>query len=665
MARKKSLRLAGKSPGHELHPGTGTPATGQEEPSLWQIPFVHLLLIWALGMAVYATSVSAPFVFDDYMYLVNNPAIRSFACFPDTRHVLEFSINPDVKNNVILRPAAYATFAVNYFLHGYDVFGYHLVNLLLHVGCGLLVYALCSLLLSAAGAGEQAGSRSAGLLPEMARYLPLAAGVLFVCHPIQTQAVTYIVQRFVPLATFFYLAAALLYGQFRQATVPLSRKVTYLLALTSAVLAMESKEIAFTLPVTLTLMEFIFFEGAIAARLARLAPFYLTMAIIPVKLMQLRAPATPERAAAIADSINLVNFAGVSSWDYLMTQFGVITRYLGLLILPTGQNLDHDYPLQQQFFSPEVLIPLALLLMTAATGLALLKRSRENRLCGIGAFGIFWFFITLAVESSIIPIDDLLVEHRLYLPSVGFFMAAAAGAIVIAGLLPGSHRSRSRGMTLLLVVTVAALSAATVTRNRIWNDEESLWKDAIRKSPEKSRPYWALGELLIRKALVVKDDNGLLGETILVREGGGKQVDEAIAAFREVVRREPHSLRSHLKLAGALILRHDFDEAQRYLESAARQFPDSYQTHLIRGELYEAQGNFVRAREEYREAVRREPQSHLAHQKLAAIYLRENNLQAGIRELEELMRIFPDESVREKLARLTSGSASRQSPPVR
>lgn len=111
--------------------------------SLWQDPFVHLLLILVAGFVVYFNSMSVPFIFDDYECPIKNPAIRSFSCFPDTQRVMGLSITADVQNNAILRLVAYFTFAVNYALHGLDLFGYHLVNLLLHIGCAMLVYTCC------------------------------------------------------------------------------------------------------------------------------------------------------------------------------------------------------------------------------------------------------------------------------------------------------------------------------------------------------------------------------------------------------------------------------------------------------------------------------------------------------------------------------------------
>jgi tetratricopeptide (TPR) repeat protein len=618
----------------------------QDIGSLWQDPFVHVLLIIATGFAVYFNSINVPFMFDDYDCLVKNPVIKSFDCFPDTQKVFNYSISQDLKNNLILRPAAYFTFAVNYSLHGLDLFGYHIVNLLLHIGCGMLVYFLfVQLMLTPAMADEEKPDTS---------YLPLIAALLFICHPIQTQAVTYIIQRFVPLATFFYLAALVLYLEFRRASTPMSRVWMYIFSLTAAVLAMESKEIAFTLPVIIALAEFVFFRGNIVSRLVLLVPFLLTMAIIPAKLMQLPSPVSPEKVENASSAINLVNFGGITSSDYLMTQFGVIAAYIRLLFLPIGQNLDYDFPLQLSLFKLEVLLPLALLLMLVGTGFYLLNRSRENRLYKIIAFGIFWFFITLSVESSIVPIADLIFEHRAYLPSVGFFISFLASASLIFNRLSGKLITQSKIAKWLLLSLIVGLSTAAIARNNLWQDDAAFWKDVVKKSPNKARAHRWLGVTLMQQSKYVPDnnDNNMLKDIVLLKAGSEKQIHAAVNAFKEAIRLEPKNPFAHLQLAEALMLQKNYDEALRSLSTASELQPASPIPYAMRGELFEAKKDIARARQEYLEAIKIDPAYHVSHLKLAGIYAKEGNAQGAIKELELVMRVFPEESVRKKLERL-------------
>ena len=652
MARiMKKLKKNSTKPGDPAHSGDEYLISKQETGSLWHDPFVHVLMILATGFIVYFNSVHVPFIFDDYSCLVNNPVIKSFDCFPDTRKVFEYSIDRDLKNNLVLRPVAYFTFAANYALHGLDLFGYHLFNLLLHLGCGLLVYCFfVQLLATPVIAGENTADSIAAR--DRSNYLPLFTALLFICHPLQTQAVTYIIQRFVPLTTFFFLAALVLYGLYRHATTTAVRVLTYFFSLTAVVCAMESKEIAFTLPAIIVLVEIMFFRGGAVPRILALMPFILTMAIIPAKLMTLSSTATAQNAEGVSRVISLINYGGLSPWDYLMTQFGVICTYLRLLVLPVGQNLDYDYPLQKSFLSLEVLLPLILLLSILATGFFLVKRSEENRLNKIVAFGIFWFFITLSVESSIIPIEDLIFEHRAYLPSIGFFISLLTGTAIIFKRCTGKLLSHSRIATLLLVSVIVAFSTVAIARNMVWCDEVALWRDVVAKSPNKARVHIGLGLALLQQSAdtpaIIERKKGV----VTTDEGADKNVQGAINEFREAIRLEPKDSLGYIKLADVLTRQGKYDEALRLLVTATELQPKSGLQYVMRGELFELKNDGVRARQEYLEAVKVEPFFHVSHLKLADIYIKEGNVQDAIAELEFVMRINPDESVRMTLDRL-------------
>ena len=619
---------------------------------------VHALLIIATGLLVYLNTMTVPFIFDDYAYLVNNPAIESIKFFLDTARVSKLSILPDLKNNIILRPLSYFTFALNYYFHGLDLFGYHLVNLLLHVGCALLVYYFFSRLLPTA-LNEAGRKGDSDKVPVKASRLPLFAALLFVCHPIQTQAVTYIVQRFVPLATLFYLTALVLYLKYRQTTCPSSMVPAYVLSLVSVVLAMESKEIAFTLPVIIAMLEFMFLDGKIVPRVAGLIPFFLTMTIIPSKLLHLQAQTHPEQADIISGALNLINFSGRSSWDYLFTQFGVITTYIRLLFLPVGQNFDYDYPMQTRFAVPEVLFPLMLLLLIAGTGLYFLKRSRENRLYTIIAFGIFWFFITLSVESGIVPIDDLIFEHRVYLPSIGFFMALLTGAEIIFNRLTRKSPVRAGITSALLTAIVLSMSAATIARNMVWQDSVLLCNDVVTKSPNKARCHSFLGKAFMLQTGIDFADYDPRDIKSIIKPSDKDDIENAVEAFQTALRLAPNHPFSYELLAFAYMFAGDFGKAEDLLSTEVRLIPDSSVPHVLLGEIYEAQNDLSRAREEYLEAVELVPLDPIAHKRLAAFYEKEGSTREAIGELETVMQIYPDEELQYELEELRKTYAAQ------
>ena len=192
---------------------------------------------------------------------------------------------------------------------------------------------------------------------------------------------------------------------------------------------------------------------------------------------------------------NLTATNEISRHDYLVTQFRVIATYIRLLFIPVNQTVDHHYPVYRSILDAEVAASLALivLLLAAAAYLCILSRGRAPYL-RLVSFGIFWFFITLSVESSFIPIIDVMFEHRLYLPSIGVILAVCAACLHALESMPlESHHDAQATAAGLLVVLVVALSSATYARNRVWQNELTLWSDAIAKKPGNPRGYNMVG----------------------------------------------------------------------------------------------------------------------------------------------------------------------------
>ncbi|QWV94358.1 tetratricopeptide repeat protein [Geomonas oryzisoli] len=635
-----------------------------EELSLLRDPLVHILLVLAVGFAVYSNIIWAPFVFDDQPFLAGNPLVKDFGFFTDPQRVFALPINPDLKNNFMLRPVAYFTFALNYAFHGLDVGGYHVVNLLVHLVNALLVYLLVWLTLrTPLFLGEEGeGGEEAGQPAQRFCYLPLVCSLLFVCHPLQTQAVTYVIQRFVPLVAFFYVGTLVLYVAARLARAKAARTGLYLGALLACVLAMKTKENAFTLPVLILFYEWVFFRDAFTCpRLLRLLPFALTMAIIPVKLMQLSARGGTAPGGTVAGAVNLVNFKQVSSWEYLMTQFGVIATYLRLLLLPVGQNFDYDYPLQRAFLTPAVLLPLALLLALAAVGAWLLFRSRRDPRCAplaLVGFGVWWFFITLSVESSVVPIDDLIFEHRAYLPSAGFFMAAVTGFFFLLPRRAGAPMATSRPAVAVLALLVTASAAAAYARNTVWQTPVALWRDAVQKSPAKHRPHFSLGVALANTLPPWHTDD--VNVMLQPMDAGQNEVlAEVVREFQTAIRIDPQSAAAHTFLGGALLVQKRYREAADALAIAARLEPNDARPHAFMGQVLEAQGDLAGARRKYQQAIAVDPSAQYAHLFLALLNVRERRHAEALAEYETAYALSPRADLEPKIARLREVSGGR------
>lgn len=557
-------------------------------------PGTHLLLLILAGAAIYANTFSVPFVLDDVTSIYGNPAIRDFRLVFKPRMVGDLS------------------FALNYRWNGLDVTYYHLFNLLIHLGNGVLVYWLvCFFLKTSILKNGPAVSR-------YSRVLPLFTALLFICHPIQTQAVTYISQRVAALATFFYLGTHVAWLAARLTTVRKNKIAFNIVAVSTALLAMTTKEIAFTLPLTLLLVEFVFFDGSFRRKSLPLALFSLTSLMVPVSML-----AASGATGSLTEQFwrLLTPTTIISRGDYLLTQFRVQITYLRLLLFPTGQNLDYDYPVYHSFASVPVAVSFLLVVIMIFGALYLLVRGRRGDLPDLRliAFGILWFFITLSIESSLIPLQDVIFEHRLYLPSFGFFV------VIVTALLSAGRSLENRQLpgyavtvsSLSIVVFLLALTSAA--RNEVWKDEISLWEDVVSKSPGKVRARGSLGTAYQNAGLydaAAREYEAAI--RLNPRDAANynnlgtiyhhlKKWDDAARVYRDALRLEPGNIKAHYNLGMVLTEQGDFREAEHELHEATRLKPDYDQAHNSLGIVYAKMARNADALEEFGKAARLNP----------------------------------------------------------
>lgn len=571
------------------------------------LPGVFLILL--AGIIVYANTFQVPFILDDNLLIEKNDVIRNLS---------NFFTNSSGYASSPARFFGVLTFALNYHFSGLEVMSYHVINLLIHLATALLVYALLRLTFRTPyfqdqGEGQtiQPATGDACVAPTFygaVTFIPLFAALLFVVHPVQTQAVTYIVQRLASLATMFYLLSLVLYVQARLIKPEIRRSLPiFLLAgsVLAAVLAMKSKEIAFTLPLAILLFELLFFKGAWARRLLYLLPLLATLPIVPQSVLT-SGDLTDNLLADVGDQLRAST--DMSRSDYLFTQFRVIVTYLRLLLLPINQNLDYDYPISTTFFTAPVFLSFLLLVALFALAIYLcgfkfqvfgFKKpasrvtSPESRLI---AFGILWFFLALSVESSLIPIVDVIFEHRLYLPNVGAATAFATGFFLVSRKI---FRARANTLTVLVAtIILISLATATVQRNLVWGDEVGLWKDVVRKSPQKPRPYNNLGNALnkadkpweaisyLMEALALvpyyPEANYNLGRSYLLVD----QTALAIPFFQKAIRIKPELNGAYSDLAAALNNEGRYQEAATLLEKNLGRISEIPEAHFNLGVAY-------------------------------------------------------------------------------
>jgi len=426
-------------------------------------------LIVLAGAAAYSNSFHGPFVLDDLHAIRDNPTIRHLGAIGPVLWEARSA-------TVVGRPVLNLSLAVNYALGELDVRGYHLFNLAAHLAAGLMLFGVVRRTLLLAAVPER--FRSA------ATALALAVALLWTVHPLQTESVTYVVQRAESLAGLFYLAT--LYGLIRGAS---SRRPAgwHVAAVATCLLGMGSKEVVVSAPLVAILYDRTFLAGSFREALRRRWGLYAALAATGGLLAVLVVT-----SAGRADTAGFGH--GLTWWEYARTQFGFIVHYLRLAFWPDPLVFDYGTAVAQT--SGEIVPYAAIVALLLGATVVALRRWPWAGLLGV------WFFATLAPSSSFIPlITQMAAEHRMYLP-----LAAVVALVVILGyhgwqhLLPrmtGPDGRRGWPASVAPAVALAAVAGSlafqTFLRNRDYRSTLSLWEDTARKRPENGRAHSNLG----------------------------------------------------------------------------------------------------------------------------------------------------------------------------
>jgi len=487
-----------------------------------------------LAVAVIVTSVAllyghtlhAPFYLDDQWAIIDKHLLRDL---------------PAALGNIFSqRGLTNLSFALNYRLTELSLPALHLTNVALHAGCGILVWLLLRKLLQR---------------PRLA----FLGALLFVAHPLQTQAVTYLIQRATVLGTFFFLVACLLHLRCRRALTDGYGRASpkylwpWLGAITAGACAVLAKENTATLPLLLMVYDR-FFPLPSKRNWRQALGDYLPYFIVPSLLgvMMLLSP-----VKSLPTTFILASMEGSTPLIYLVTQFSVVWIYLRLLFLPYGQALEHNYPVITQVVTLQNAAALAGLLVLAW----LAWRVRRQR--PLLVFGVAWFFLALAVESSIIPLDPLF-EHRLYLPMTGFLLVLLDGLPALLG---------EKWSWAVLTAVLVLFAPLAWRRNALWNDPIALYEDNLRQVPDSERA----------------------SETLAVFYARAGRYDEERQLLEKTLRQYPRNYIVCVNLAKTYAEEQRMDEAYALLEEGFRQMPTNTSLYETAAELAQGDGDQQRA----------------------------------------------------------------------
>ena len=553
--------------------------------------FVALIIILLPGILIYSNTFSNSFHLDDYWAIVTNQVIRDISDLPA---IWKAGLN---------RPVAFITYALNYNWTGLNVWSWHLVNISIHLINGCIVWWLTLLILSTPAVNHYK-------IVAYKKEIALFTALLFITHPLATQSVTYIVQRMTSLAALFYLLSIVLYVKFRLSNGSNTIKAILVAGcVMAAFAAMRTKENTFTLPVAILLTELAFMRSQVSQiRIKHILIFVaiiLSLGIIVFFALDI----SLNIFSTIPPSAN--HTVPLDPASYLLTQFSVIVKYIQLLIVPANQMVDYSFPISQSFFELRTIGSFVLLAALLALAIYLYKKNR------IVSFGIFWFFITLAIESSIIPINDVIYEHRTYLPSFGYFIIITT---ILYYYLGEKHRYT---LMILLSVIIGIHSILTFERNKTWKDDLTLWTDNIEKAPDCPRPYSLRGHAYFdlgdyEKALsdFTKSIqlNPNFADPYLNRGntyGTLKEWDKSIADFSKAIELDPMLVMSYKNRGKTYAAIQQWDKAVADFTKAIEINPYDAEAYNERGIVYKNTSQLDKAIADYSKAIEFNPNNPL------------------------------------------------------
>lgn len=529
--------------------------------------FLKVIFLVLTTIALYAPTLNHAFHLDDQVNIWGNSYIQISSLSVDKLIKAGFE-SPNYK-----RPVANISFALNYYFNGLKVSGFHIVNILIHALTGIILFYFVKITIGLPLFKDRFAE---------ARLVPFFTALIWLLHPLHTQSVTYIVQRMNSMAAMFFILSILFYVKARLTPERVKIILFFTISFIAGVLAFGSKQNTATLPFFILLYEFYFFQDLrlkisrhqfiwIAA-LGCLFGFVLYFFLGSSPLSKLF-PDYGGRPFSMAER--------------LLTQPRVVLHYISLLIYPApGRlNLDYDFPLSYSLLSPPTTL-IAILVIVGMLGFAIYA-ARKKRLY---SFCILWFLGNLVIESSTIPLE-IIYEHRTYLPSMM--------AIFLLVILFHQGVKYKHVLFTCLVSVALFFSIGTYSRNKVWQDDLTLYADNYKKSPNKARVNQNYGGVLLYASRVE--------EAIPV-------LQKAINLYKEQVKFQknvnPRKTSDYLSnLANAYRVNEEYNKAIYYYNKALEEYYSSARIHYPLGLCYAKIGRLEEAIYHYKEAIRLAPYS--------------------------------------------------------
>ena len=577
--------------------------------------FNAFFLLFIIIGIIYSNSLTASWHLDDEPNIIQNNGIKinqlSFGSLQKSLYA-----HPIV-NDQIYRPVAMLTFALNWWVGKNTVIGYHAVNILIHLVCAFLLFLTINTLFKS--------PRIKGRYDDSSYFLALLSAVFWAINPIQTQAVTYIIQRMASLSTLFFLWALYLYLKARIDNYLKRVWWLYFLSFFSYLLAVGSKENAAIFPLSLLLIEAVFFQDlSIENTRKKFSGFCLGIFLLVGLIVTV---------IFIGDVSSLLKGYEGRSFTLtqrLLTEPRILIYYLSLIFYPVADRLsiEHDIVTSTSLIHPWSTLP-AIFLICVLIIWGLLKIRQHP----FTSFGILFFFLNHSVESTFIPLE-LIFEHRNYLPSLFLFVPISIGLKQLLDYYREKRKTMAVIICSFITLLIVFMGVGTFQRNMVWATEWTLWRDAASKAPKRARPLYVLANLYLKrgaydqamrfyqkashyqsstpdytKALVL---NGMAA--VYFAKG---DYEKCIAAFQEAMAIKPDFNQFQYNKVIALIKLARLSEANQEVEHLLKRQPDSGMYLYLKGLILKRQGDPMSALPYFRKAMLLEPDAKVAKIEIA------------------------------------------------
>jgi tetratricopeptide (TPR) repeat protein len=600
--------------------------------------FMTLLI---LILCIYSNTFQASWHFDDEPNILKAKALHLNSLnWSEIKKVFFHEWGDSEK---LYRPVSRLSFALNYYFGKANVFGYHVVNMSIHMLAALFLFLFILHTLNLPLLRAKYGPNSYSIA--------LLATVLWAINPIQTQAVTYIVQRMASMAGLFYIMAMYFYLRGRTTNSRSLSSVYFCMCLLSSLLAFGTKENSFVLPITLLLYDIFIIQSdswESKKRILKIATGVIVLTLFTSLVYYYLSRGN--NFLAFLDGYDRRIF-GLK--ERLLTEPRIILFYISLILypMPTRLSLVHDIQISSSLFDPfSTIVSIVFIIFIVLTALFLSTRRPLLSFC------VLFFFLNHVIESSIFALE-LIFEHRNYIPSMLIFLPVAILMLRVIRLL--SYKKPMQAIvTGCIVVIIIAFGHSTFIRNFTWKNEETLWIDGIEKAPDVWRPYHGLAKYysdhhhkdkalslyktaLTKKPIVDNNDKAITYYNLGLEYYGTGNQDLALEYYLQATKIDPYFADAHNNIGILLANKREYGQAYQAFKTALSSQNNCHYAHSNLGFLLLKMGKWEEALKELKAALDIVPYNIPTQQRLGVAYKERGEFSEALMYFKRVLKEHP------------------------